>query len=50
MGAKKGSRISTGEEKRNVVRTTIEMKKEITAKTETGGRESDIATQHYMAK
>ena len=50
MGPKKGSHNTTGKGKRKVVRTTIELKKEIIAKFENGIRVSDLATQYGMAK
>ena len=46
----KSSYNSTGKEKRNVVRTTIELKKEVIAKFENGVRVSDHAAQNDMAK
>ena len=49
-GPKKSSSISTGKEKRKVVRTTIELKKEIVKKFENGVRLSDLAAQYKMAK
>ena len=50
MGPKKISNNSTGKEKREVVRTTIELKKETIAKFENGVREYDLATQYNLAK
>ena len=49
MGTKKSSSDSTGKEKRKVVRTTIELKKEIIAKFENGVRVFYLAAQHNMA-
>ena len=48
MGPKKDS--GKGKEKRKIVRTTIELKKEIIAKYENGVRVSDLALQYGMAK
>ena len=50
MGRNKSSSNSTGQEKRKVVRTTIEFKKEIIVKFENGVRVSDLAAQYNMAK
>ena len=50
MGPKKSSSNSTGQEKRKVMRTTIELKTEIIAKFENGVRVSDVAAQFNMAK
>ena len=50
MGPKKGSSTSTGKEKRKLVRTTIESKKEIIAKFENGVVVSHLAAQCIMAK
>ena len=50
MGPKKSSSNSTGKEKIKVVRTTIELKKEIIVKFENGVRVSDLAAQFNMAK
>lgn len=49
MAPKKAS-SNTGNEKRKVVRTTIELKKEIIAKHENGVRVSDLAKQYGMPK
>ena len=49
MGPKKAS-SDTRKEKRKVVRTTIELKKEIITKYENGVRVSDLASQYGMAK
>ena len=49
MVAKKSSSNSTGREKRKVVRTTIELKKEIIVKFENGVRVSDLTAQYNMA-
>ena len=46
----KSSSNSTEKEKRKVVRTTIELTKEIVAKYENGVRVSDLAAQRNMAK
>lgn len=48
MGPKKA--ITTGKEKRKIVRITVERKKEIIAKYENGVRVSDLASQYGMAK
>ena len=48
MGPKKDS--DKGKAKRKTVRTTIELKKEIIAKYESGVRVSDLASQYEMAK
>jgi hypothetical protein len=48
MGPKKDS--DRRKEKRKVVRTTIEVKKEIISKHENGVRVSDLAMQFGMAK
>ena len=50
MGPKKRSSNSTRKEKKNVVRTTIELKKEIIAKFENGVGMSDLATQYNIPK
>ena len=50
MGSKKRSSNSTGDEKRKVVRTTIELKKEIIAKFDNSVRVSDLAAQYKMAR
>ena len=48
MGPKKSNSNSTGKEKRKVVRTTIEFKKEIIAKFVNGVRVSDLTAQYSM--
>ena len=50
MGPKKSNSNSTGKEKREVVRTTIELRKEIIAKFENGVRVSDLAAHYNMAR
>ena len=50
MDHKKSNSNSTGKEKRKVMRTTIELKKEIFAKFEHGVYVSDLAAQYNMAK
>ena len=50
MGPKKCSSNSTGKEKRSVIRTTIELKKEIIAMLENGVRVSDLKAQNNMEK
>ena len=50
MSAKKSSCNSTGKKKRKVVRTTIELKKEIVTKIENGVRVYDLAAQYNMAR
>ena len=49
MVAKKSSSNCTGTEKIKVVRTTIELKKEIIVKFENGVRVSDLTAQYNMA-
>ena len=49
MGPKKSSSNSTGKEKRKVVKTTIELKNEITVKFENSVRVSNLAAQYNMA-
>ena len=50
MDPKKSNNSSTGKEKRTVVRTTIELKKEIIPKFMNGVHVSDLAVQYNMAK
>ena len=50
MDSKKGSSNSTGKEKRQVVSTTIGLRKEIVAKFENGVPASDLATHYNMAQ
>ena len=50
MGPRKSSSNSTGKEKRKVVRTIIELKKEVIAKLMNGVRVSDLVAQRNMAK
>ena len=50
MGHKKSSSNSTRNEKRKVMRTTIEFKKETISKFEIGVRVSDLAAQYSMTK
>ena len=50
MCPKKSSSNSTGREKREVVRTRIELKKELIAKFVNGARVSDLAAQYNMEK
>ena len=49
MGHNKSSSNSNGKERRKVVRTAIEWKKEIIAKLENGVRVSDLIVQYNMA-
>ena len=50
MDPRKGSSNSTGKEKKNVVRTTIELKKGIIANLNNGVCVTDLAAQYNMAK
>ena len=50
MGPMKSSSNSTGMEKRKIMRTAVELKKEIIAKFANGVRMSVLAAQYNMAK
>ena len=50
MGPKKSSSNSTGKEERKIMRTTIELKKEIIAKFENGFRVSDFVKNKEAMK
>ena len=50
MGHKKSTSYSNGKEKRKVMRTTIELKKEIIVKYVNSVRVSDLAAQFNVAK